>query len=148
MKELVVKYVQKRNWIILDCLNVWVHNGSGVTARSNFAGLVIRGMMQDFCANLEYNYSSDEIHKAIDSFQKDLKLVGIDLLYSDYYAMKRDIMSELADAMVKRILEKIFSEEERRLVFIFAKYYQAVSNPAYGISSTDGKIHQNSESSL
>lgn len=137
MKELLVKYVQKRNWIILDCLNVWLHNGSGVTARSNFAELVLRGMMQDFYDNLKYNYSSDEIHKAIDSFQKDLKLVGVDLLYSDYYAMKRDIMSELADAMVKRILEKIFSEEERRLVFIFAKYYQAVSNPAYGISSTD-----------
>jgi len=137
MKEHVAKYIEERNWITLDCLNVWLHNRSGATARSDFSDLVLKGMVQDFYENLRYNYSVEEINKAINNFQYDLKFIGIDLLYTDYYAMKRDIMPQIADAMVKRILEKIVSEEERRVVFIFAKYYETVSNPAYGILSSD-----------
>jgi len=140
MKELVTKYSRERNWVMLDCLNVWLHNRSGATARSNFSDLVLTGMMQDFYENLRYNYSADEIDKAINNFQCDLKSTGIDLLYTDYYAMKRDIMPQVADAMIERILEKTVSEEEKRLVFIFGKYCETVSNPVYGILPTDLEI--------
>jgi adenosyl cobinamide kinase/adenosyl cobinamide phosphate guanylyltransferase len=48
MKKLVAKYIEERNWIMLDCLNVWLHNRSGATARSKFPDLVLDGMKKDF----------------------------------------------------------------------------------------------------
>lgn len=135
MKELVTKYSRERNWAMLDCLNIWLHNGSGTTARSKFSDLVLTGIMQDFYENMRYNYSADEIDKAINNFQNDLKSIDIDLLYADYYAMKRNIIPQISDAMIERIREKTVSEEEKRLVFIFGKYGETVSNPVYGILS-------------
>ena len=137
MKELPAKYIEERNWVMLDCLNVWLHNISGATARSNFSDLVLRGMKEDFYDNLGYNYSLEETSKAIDDFQHDLTVIGIDLLYTDYYGMKRDVMPQIAGTMIKRVLQEIASEEERRLLFVFAKYYEVMSSPAYGVLSKD-----------
>jgi len=137
MKALARRYVEERNWVLLDCLIIWLHNGSGATARSKFSSLVIGGMMQDFSRNLKFNYTLEEIHKATNKFENDLKQIGIDLLYGDYYAIKRDIIPQIVDAMAKRTLEGMLSDEERRLVFIFAKYYEAIWNPAYGILPSD-----------
>ena len=36
MKALARRYVEERNWVLLDCLIIWLHNGSGATARSKF----------------------------------------------------------------------------------------------------------------
>jgi hypothetical protein len=137
MKALARRYVEERNWVMVDCLIVWLHNGSGATARSKFSGLVIEGMMQDFSRNLKFNYALEEIQKATNKFENDLKQIGIDLLYGDYYATKRDVMPQIIDAMAKRTLEGMLSDEDRRLVFIFAKFYEAIWNPAYGILPSD-----------
>jgi len=137
MKILARKYVGETNWVLLDCLIVWLHNGSGATARGKYPNLVLSGMMQDFSRNLRYRYSPNEISKAIEIFEGDLRAIGIDLLYGGYYAMKREIMPQIAEVMTKITLGGTLSEEERRLVFIFAKYCEADWNPAYGILPTD-----------
>lgn len=133
MTVLARGYVEGRDWMMLDCLIIWLHNGSGATARSAFPSLVVGGMMKDFSRNLKFNYKTDEIHKATVKFENDIREIGIDLLYGDYYALKRDIMPQIADVMAKRTLDGMISDEERRLVFIFAKYYESIWNPAYGI---------------
>lgn len=137
MKALARKYVEERNWMLLDCLIIWLHNGSGATARAKFPDLVLNGIMQDFSRNLKFNYTSEKIHEAIGKFENDLTVTGADLLYGGLYAIKRDIIPQIVDAMTKKTLEGMLSEEQRRLVFIFAKYYEAIWNPAYGILPSD-----------
>ncbi len=137
IRILAREYAGERNWALLDCLVVWLHNGSGATARKKFPNLVLSGMVQDFSRNLRYRYSPNEISKAIEMFEGDLRAIGIDLLYGGYYAMKREIMPQIAEVMTKITLGGALSEEERRLVFIFGKYCEADWNPAYGILPTD-----------
>ena len=138
-KELLAfatKIVEERNWRILDCLNIWLHNQSGSTARANYADTVLKGMDEDFQDNLRYFYSKEEIDQAIKDFKLCLNTAGVDLLYIDYYT-KQDMGKRIADVMAERVLRRIVSEEDKRAAFVFSKFYQGVSNPVYGLSSTD-----------
>ncbi len=137
IKALAKKYVEERNWMLLDCLIIWLHNSSGATARIKFPKTVLNGIMQDFSRNLKFNYPPEKIQEAISNFENDLRTTGVDLLYGGLYAIKRDIIAQVVNAMTKRTLEGLFSEDEERIVFIFAKFYDAIWNPAYGILPSD-----------
>jgi len=134
-RELLARYIKERNWILVDCFIIWLHNESGGTARSRFPDLVLRGIIGDLNYNLRFNHSQHEIEIAINEFKNDLKKLGVNLLYNQ--CSLRDAMPFLADVMIKRMLEKTDSEEKRKILFLFAKYYASLATPPYGLLSSD-----------
>lgn len=87
---LLTKYAKEKDWIMLDCFNIWLHNQPGGTARERFSDLVLRGIMSDFYYNLNFRYANTDVKKAIYRFQEDLKELGLDLL-SDPFGIRSRI---------------------------------------------------------
>jgi len=121
---LLTKYAKEKDWTMLDCFNIWLHNQSGGTARWRFSDLVLTGIKSDFYYNLNFKYANADIEKAIHRFQEDLKELGLDLL-SEPFSIRDQSIPILREIMVSRIINEIVSEEERRILFLLGKYYSS-----------------------
>jgi hypothetical protein len=136
---LLRKYAKEKDWVMLDCFNIWLHNQSGVTARIRFPDLVLECKMNDFHYNLNFRYANKDIEKAVYRFKEDLKEFGLHLL-SDTFSIHDQTTQILKDIMISRILNEIASEEERRILFIFGKYYSSQSSDFYASIGKPGQF--------
>jgi len=136
---LLRKYAKEKDWIMLDCFNIWLHNQSGSTARYRFHDLVLERIMSDFHYNLNFRYANNDIEKAVYRFKEDLIKLDLHLL-SDLFNIRDQTIPILKDIMISRILNEITSEEERRILFIFGKYYSSQSSDFYASIDKPGQF--------